>query len=323
MNDRAYLDDERLQEYLDGRMNPDEAALVTAYLVANPERAAELERARHLDALLVGVGAEVLEEPIPERLLQIVRQGVSPPTEQQPAPEQLVATVREVAVAEVRAAHRRVGQRFAMAAMAAGLFLGGTLVGWQGYQFSNPLPGFDEMALSDAARAYALYGVEQNYPVEFGPDRLTDLSAWVGRTFKRTIDPPDVSAMGYQFVGGRILPGLQGSSCMYLFQNDAGQRVALVFWGRGEKSTLSATMPGSLPGLQSLSWNSDDLGYALLGEEGISGLDELTDAIKSFYHGSPSPTEPADPASVPSAKQAQVNSAAPRPSIPGVAARFA
>jgi len=299
MNERAPLSDERLQEYLDGRLSPADAAAVAEYLWIHPEKGAEVQRLREQDTLLSAIGADVLEEPVPERLLQIVR---SPSRNQDSQPSSSPPSV-----APARGRFSRFSN-LALAASLVGMFLAGGWSGWAGYQYLNPWPSLDEMALSDAARAYQLYGADSSFPAEFGPDRAADLSAWISRNFNRAIDPPDISGLGFQFVGGRIFPGVGGKSCMYLFQNGNGQKVALVFWGRRETATGGRTLSGALEGLQSRSWAVGDLGYALVGDGELTGIDDMVQAIQAFYQNLVTPESP-PPVEVP----APADSTKPQP----------
>lgn len=302
MNEHAFLDNEQLQDFLDGRLRPTQAAAVVAYLRQHPAANAEVQRLREQDALLSALGADVLDEPIPERLLEPLRRKKAMPRATSPRWRKLTSWPERGWLAPV--------------AMATSLFLVGTWVGWIGYQYSNPMPSFDDRALSDAARAYSHYGVDRNFPVEFGPERVADLSAWIARTFQRSIEPPDISSMGFQYVGGRVLPGLRGKSGMYVFQNQAGQRVALVFWERDETGRPPPGMTSAaLQGLQSKSWVTDKLGFALFGGEGLDTLDQLAEAMQGFYQNLQGPTGPV-PTPVPATPAPEPVLPAPDPKTP-------
>lgn len=69
--------DEELNEYLDGGLNEERRAEVEAWLLENPERTTEFERLKELNEALRRLGADILDEPVPERLRDIVRKGRS------------------------------------------------------------------------------------------------------------------------------------------------------------------------------------------------------------------------------------------------------
>lgn len=65
--------DLELDALVDGRLSEQRRAEVEAWLREHPARAAEVERLRELNEALRGLGARVLDEPIPERLRAMLR----------------------------------------------------------------------------------------------------------------------------------------------------------------------------------------------------------------------------------------------------------
>ena len=64
---------ETLNEFVDGRLSREEAAEVAAAVASNPALAKELAEISKLNEQIQSVGADVLEEPVPDRLRQIVQ----------------------------------------------------------------------------------------------------------------------------------------------------------------------------------------------------------------------------------------------------------
>lgn len=77
--------DGELSEYADGRLSEERRAEIAAWLLEHPREAAELDRLQALDEALRGVGGEILNEPVPERLREVLRRWPeaeeTPPTE--------------------------------------------------------------------------------------------------------------------------------------------------------------------------------------------------------------------------------------------------
>ncbi|HLY52561.1 MAG TPA: zf-HC2 domain-containing protein, partial [Steroidobacteraceae bacterium] len=67
------ITDERLTAYIDGELDPAARADVEAALRQDPELAARAERHRKLRSQLASAYAAELEEPVPERLLAVLR----------------------------------------------------------------------------------------------------------------------------------------------------------------------------------------------------------------------------------------------------------
>lgn len=69
------IDDERLMALADGELPADEAAVVEAAAAADPGLARQLAAHRALRAVAAGVAADVIAEPVPQRLLAAARGG--------------------------------------------------------------------------------------------------------------------------------------------------------------------------------------------------------------------------------------------------------
>lgn len=67
------VSEEDIQEYIDGRAGPDLRASVEAYLASNPKRKAEVTALMRQQEALRRLGSEILAEPIPDRLQEILR----------------------------------------------------------------------------------------------------------------------------------------------------------------------------------------------------------------------------------------------------------
>ena len=62
-----------LQDYIEGRLDEVRRRAVLVYLERNPEKAAEVEALRKQAEELRGLGAEIIEEPVPSKFLDILR----------------------------------------------------------------------------------------------------------------------------------------------------------------------------------------------------------------------------------------------------------
>ena len=94
------ISDEELSAYLDGDLAPFRRAQIDAALRADRQLAMKLEAYRAQEASLRQASGAVLEEPVPEALLEVVRRPQRPPvrTAAAPAPS-LTRTLWPVAVA--------------------------------------------------------------------------------------------------------------------------------------------------------------------------------------------------------------------------------
>jgi anti-sigma factor RsiW len=119
------------------------------------------------------------------------------------------------------------------AALAA-CFVLGTVAGWYLHSYTTVPP--DAMGFArQAAIAHVVYSPEVRHPVEVGADQETHLVSWLSKRLGAKLRVPQLNALGYQLVGGRLLPGNRGPVAQFMFQDASGQRLTLyVRSGSGE-----------------------------------------------------------------------------------------
>jgi len=79
------LSDERIQDFVDGRLSAREAAAVAALLAKTPELRRKVAALLMLNEMVRGLGAHILEEPVPDRLTEAVR-SYQPPVHRSSKP---------------------------------------------------------------------------------------------------------------------------------------------------------------------------------------------------------------------------------------------
>lgn len=67
------ISNEQIMLYIDGLLSEHETAEVDAYLLAHPEKSREVTRLREQDVALRSIGREILDDPIPSYLLDIIK----------------------------------------------------------------------------------------------------------------------------------------------------------------------------------------------------------------------------------------------------------
>ncbi len=69
---------EQIQDLLDGRLCGRDLAAMAACLLSDPGLACEIETLRRQNRALKRIGEEILDEPVPERLREVVRRFAGP-----------------------------------------------------------------------------------------------------------------------------------------------------------------------------------------------------------------------------------------------------
>jgi anti-sigma factor RsiW len=187
-----------LQAYVDARLPEGRCAEIDRYLAARPEEAQRVAAYRSQAEQLRGTFDPVLDEPVPERLIRAARPR--------------------------RARVWRVAAAFALVGL-------GALAGWQLHGALAPGEPVQSFA-HDAAIAHATYSPEVRHAVEVGADQEAHLVAWLSKRLGAKVRAPNLEAAGYSLMGGRLLPGEDGSSgatptAQFMYQCNKGTRVTL------------------------------------------------------------------------------------------------
>lgn len=197
------------QAYVDGCLPRSRLAEIEDYLAEHPAEAERLQAYREQKAALRELFDPVLDEPLP-------------------------ATLRELAerpAARDRPAQRTVLARWSLHRVAAGLaiaLLGGA-AGWLGH---GQYQAVDRLAQAvplsrQAAVAHVVYSPDVRRPVEVSAEQEEQLVKWLSKRLGTPVSPPKLGAIGYELVGGRLLPGNSGPVAQFMYQEGSGQRLTL------------------------------------------------------------------------------------------------
>jgi anti-sigma factor RsiW len=197
-SERPVTDDE-LHAMADGRLAPERQAEVEAYLADQPAAAARVGFYGRLNAGLHELYDPLLHEPVPHRLT------VRPPT------RNWLAVARAAAAAIVL------------------LAVGGT----SGWLWRDHIANEYEQpahALADlAAYAHVVYAAEIQHPTEVPGSEKDQLQTWLSNRLRHPVQVPQLTAVGYTFMGGRLLPSDHDVAAQLMYQNVNGNRVSLYF----------------------------------------------------------------------------------------------
>jgi len=228
------VSDEALHAYVDGQLDDVRAAEVEAWLTVNAE-AAERVRAWHAqNRALKALLDPVLDEPLPAPLTASLHR----PRRNRPW----------------RAAA-------AVAWLAVGVLAGYVLHDWR----APPVPVTTQF-FERAAVAHVVYTAEVLHPVEVGADQASHLVQWLSKRLGKELRTPDFAPLGFQLIGGRLLPGDSGPAAQFMYQDTHGARLTLYVSTPGEDAQPTAFRYEEEAGTQVLYWVDRNLGFALVGE---------------------------------------------------------
>ncbi|MDP6344445.1 MAG: anti-sigma factor [Alphaproteobacteria bacterium] len=231
----ARIGEDDLHAFLDGELSPERQAEVTAWLAANPDEAERLAAYRQQIADLHESYDAVAAEPLPPRL---------------------------VAATQGRAMS---GRKLLSAAAALVLLAAGFAGGWWSKDW---LLDTSRQGVALAARgvsAHRVFTVEVRHPVEVAADQEAHLVKWLTKRLGARVRAPDLSAMGYRLVGGRLLAEAGTPAAQLMYESADGGRMTIYLRGNnsGEETAFRFVAAGDISAFY---WLEESLAYAIVAE---------------------------------------------------------
>jgi anti-sigma factor RsiW len=247
-----------LHAYVDRHLSPTRRAEVEMFLSIRP---VDLERVRDWQKqndLLRGLFGPVVDEPLPLRLP--LRREASAWPWRSLAAGALVAVASAGLAWSVRGSLDAAATRVALA---------------------KPITGDGELAgfAHRAAVAHAVYSPDVRRPVEVGVEQEQALVTWLTRRMGAAVHPPALSSLGYELIGGRLLPGDKGPVAQFMYGSASGQRLTLYVTreiaGRDTAFRFAKDGPVNV-----FYWVEDRFGYAI---SAGADRDELLKVSQEVY----------------------------------------
>jgi anti-sigma factor RsiW len=160
-------------------------------------------------------------------------------------------------------------RRSVAAAALAAVFALGALVGHYGPQFfARP-----ELQLAasgtfpkEAQNAFLVYAGEVRHPVEVFANEEAHLATWLGKRLAiANLKVPDLQNLGFQLVGGRLLPVDGKPGAMFMYENQGGERLTVLV-GRNADNRTTSFRFAAADKVETFYWIDGELGYAVTGE---------------------------------------------------------
>lgn len=200
-----------LHAYVDGLLGDARSKEVAAWLAARPEEQTRINAYREQNEGLRALFNPVLNEVVPPRLTAGLadRASLLSPSYLRFAAGLLIAIVSGA------------GGWMLHGSTQTGLLASATIKNGDAH---IALTGFARQA----ALAHGVYTPDVRHPVEIGADQEDQLVTWLSKRTGADMHPPKLGKLGYELVGGRLLPGESGSPvAQFMYQDAGGQRLTL------------------------------------------------------------------------------------------------
>ncbi|MCC4621292.1 anti-sigma factor [Xanthomonas cassavae CFBP 4642] len=226
-----------LHAYVDGRLDADARAWVSAWLQAHPDTAVRVAGwKRDAEALRAACAG--------------------------PQPVESTALVTPAAVRRrLRQRRRTIAGVAASCVLALGL---GTALGWQ---LRERQLASQRVPMADAVAAYRLFadadadaGADQGMALDVR--RRSELEPWLRAHFGRAGVVPDLRAQGYTLRGGQLLSTPEGAAAMLVYSDADGARIGLYLRPRSGPMPTGERRDGRLLAQY---WAEGQTAFALVG----------------------------------------------------------
>lgn len=225
-----------LHSFVDGRLNAARSGEIAAWLESHPAEAKAVQGYININRQLRQLHDSVLDEAMPRRMLQ--------------------------------ARHRGVRNVFAKVAGIAALLVIGSGAGWlaRGQMENRVSPSFTQSMLHQALSAHAVYTPEKRHAVEVVVEEEEHLVRWLSKRFGAKIQAPKLNEIGFELLGGRMLPDDFNPAAQFMYQDASGRRLTLFVRKSRGANQDTAFRFARRDDTNAFYWIEGDLGYTLIGD---------------------------------------------------------
>jgi len=198
-----------LHAWVDGLLPEARRAEIEVYLQARPEEAERLAAYRAQNEALRGLFGPVADERLPDSLQRLL------------VPPAMLAVDRP---------KRPIFSPWSLQRLAAGILIAlvSGVAGWLAHGQYSSVDRLAQTSLPrQAAVAHVVFTPDVRRPVEVRAEQEEQLVAWLSKRLAVPVRPPKLAGLGYELVGGRLLPGSSGPVAQFMYQEASGQRLTL------------------------------------------------------------------------------------------------
>jgi len=248
------IHEDDLHAYVDGQLSPERRQAVEVHLRQDAEAAGLVADYQAQRAAIRAAFAGAAAEPLPPQLS--LAHIIARRDHRTPTPWLVAASV----------------------VLALGV---GAAGGWFLHQAPETSHTEQAMALlgQEALTSHAVYAVDVRHPIEVPGSEAPHLQQWLSNRLNRKVVAPDLSAMGYHLVGGRLLATEQGGAAALLMDDDtARHRISVLL--RPMMPALQA--PGAViqqDGVNGRAWIANGLGVAVVATMPVTDIVPLAAQI--------------------------------------------
>ena len=251
-----------LHAHVDRPLAPERRQQVEDYLAAHPDEQARVHDWQRQNVLLHRLLDPVRDEPLPLRL-PVRGTAVAWPW-RGIAASAVLAVLSAGAAWSVRGALDAEATRVAVASAAR-----------TAPTADGALPPFAQRA----ATAHVVYSPDARRPVEVGADQEQALVTWLTKRMGTEVRPPSLAPLGYDLIGGRLLPGERGPVAQFMYAKAGGPRLTLYVTREVPGQVDTAFRFGQDGAVNVFYWVENHFGYAISAGADKAELTRVSEAV--------------------------------------------
>lgn len=252
------ITEEELHAYVDNRLEPVRLAAILRYLQEHPDVAERVAAYRAQREALRAAFGGVAAEPIPPRL-------------------DLQRLIQE------RLARRRAPWRVAASVVLA--FGVGGAGGWFLHVGLQPATSSLTLLTQEAVANHVVYTADRRSPTELGAEQRDDLARWVSNRLNHKVAPPDLSADGYHYMGGRLAATSDGPAGLFMYDDAQGVRLTVFVLPMGAADS-APIQHVDFAHVDGCAWIDKGVGYTVVGKLPPAELRRLAEQVRQQFGGS-------------------------------------
>jgi anti-sigma factor RsiW len=137
---------------------------------------------------------------------------------------------------------------------------------------------FASTVFDEAIAAHRTFSVETRHPVEVAANDEAHLVQWLSKRLGHRVIAPDLTSLGFQLMGGRLLPAENGPAALFMYEDGKGIRLSAYY--------LSVDRVGEPEfkyreqnGVGAFYWIEDGLAYAIAANAGRDLLLKVAELV--------------------------------------------
>ncbi len=167
------------------------------------------------------------------------------------------------------------------------IILGSATLGWFAHSLYRPVPLLAQQTTlpQQAAMAHLVYSPDVRRPVEISAEQEAQLVTWLSKRLGTPVKPPSLGKLGFELIGGRLLPGSSGPVAQFMYQDTSGQRLTLYLSRENSSKHDTAFRFAEEGKINVFYWIDGQFGYALSGSIAKSQLAEVAKLVYDQLDG--------------------------------------